>query len=499
MPPARLHARDGKESTVIFRIEGDPLAVDINIKKGHEKQREELLTLSRALSMDRQQVRDLHKNYLNAGLTTMLGLLDFDKPFVRAAGVCVWDKNGNEYLDFLGAYGALNLGHNHPAVLEAVERVRHLPNLLQASLNPLAGALAHNLARITPGDLQRSFFCNSGAEAVEGALKLARIATGRSGVIYCRGSFHGKTMGALSVTGREKYQKPFAPLLPDCTPVPFGDLEALDKALQPRQAAAFIVEPIQGEGGIILPPPGYLAEARRLCRKYGTLFIADEIQTGFGRTGYLFACEGEGVEPDVMCLAKSLGGGIMPIGAYITTDEIWKKAYGSMDKTLLHTSTFGGNTMACAAALAAIQVIYEENLVEQAREKGAYFLARLKELQERFPLLKEVRGRGLMIGLEFNQPGGLVSRASLGLADKLSGEYMGSLVAGELLNNHHIITAYTLNNPNVIRLEPPLIVTREQIDRVVAALEEIFKRHRGFMSMATSGVRTIFKSLTQRE
>ncbi|MDQ0287594.1 putrescine aminotransferase [Desulfofundulus luciae] len=458
-----------------------------------------LLALQEALSLDRAQVKDLHKKYLNAGLATMLELLSFDRLFVRAQGISVWDSQGREYLDFLGGYGALNLGHNHPKVLAALQRVQALPNILQASLGILAAALAHNLALITPGRLQRSFLCNSGAEAVEGAIKLARAATGRSGVIYCQGSFHGKTMGALSVTGREKYQKPFAPLLPQCQAIPFGDLQALEKALQSRQAAAFIVEPIQGEGGINVPPPGYLRKARELCGRYGTLFIADEVQTGFGRTGYMFACEAENVEPDIMCLAKSLGGGMMPVGAYITTDEIWKKAYGGMEKALLHTSTFGGNAMACAAALATIQVIYEENLVEQAREKGAYFLARLKELQERFPLLKEVRGRGLMIGLEFNQPGGLASKVTFGLANKLAEEYTGSLVAGELLNNYGIITAYTLNNPNVIRLEPPLCVTREQIDRVVTALEEIFKRHRGFMSMATSGVKTILKSLTQRE
>ncbi|NHM27650.1 aspartate aminotransferase family protein [Desulfofundulus sp. TPOSR] len=458
-----------------------------------------LLDLQEALSLDRAQVKDLHKKYLNAGLATMLELLSFDRLFVRAQGISVWDNQGREYLDFLGGYGALNLGHNHPKVLTALQRVQALPNILQASLGILTAALAHNLALITPGKLQRSFLCNSGAEAVEGAIKLARAATGRSGVIYCQGSFHGKTMGALSVTGREKYQKPFAPLLPQCQAIPFGDLQALEKALQSRQAAAFIVEPIQGEGGINVPPPGYLRKARELCSRYGTLFIADEVQTGFGRTGYMFACEAENVEPDIMCLAKSLGGGMMPMGAYITTDEIWKKAYGGMEKALLHTSTFGGNAMACAAALATIQVIYEENLVEQARENGAYFLARLKELQERFPLLKEVRGRGLMIGLEFNQPGGLASKVTFGLASKLAEEYTGSLVAGELLNNYGIITAYTLNNPNVIRLEPPLCVTREQIDRVVTALEEIFKRHRSFMSMATSGVRTILKSLTQRE
>ena len=455
-----------------------------------------LIGLDEALSLSRQQIRELHKEYVNAGLAGMLALLNFDRLFVRAQGVCLWDREGNEYLDFLGAYGALNLGHNHPAVQEALEKVKERPNLLQASLNPLAGALAHNLARLTPGKLQRSFFTNSGAEAVEGALKLARIATGRDQIIYCRGSFHGKTFGALSVTGRIKYQEPFRPLLPGCTDVPFGDLAPLEKELRNRRAAAFIVEPIQGEGGIIVPPPGYLSGARELCTRYGTLLIVDEVQTGFGRTGHLFACTAEAVEPDILCLAKSLGGGVMPVGAYITTDEIWKKAYGGMEKALLHTSTFGGNTMAMAAALAALQVICAENLPARAEEKGSYLLERLNLLRKRFPLLKEVRGRGLMIGLEFNQPEGLAARASLGLAGKLAEEYTGSLVAGELLNKHGIITAYTLNNPNVIRLEPPLTVTEEQIDRVLNALEDILTRHKGFFSVAAAGVKTVFKSLT---
>jgi len=455
----------------------------------------ELLNLDQALHLNREKVRKYHKDYLNATLATMLGLLNIDKIFVRAKGISVWDDEGKEYLDFLGGFGSLNIGHNHPAVLDALEKVQHMPNLIQSSPGVLAAVLAHNLAKITPGNLQRSFFCNSGCEAVEGALKLARAATGRQEIIYCHGSFHGKSFGALSVTGREKYQKPFQPLLPGCIPVPFGDVRMLEKTLATERAAAFIVEPVQGEGGIILPPEGYLAKTRKLCDKYGTLLIADEVQTAFGRTGSMFACEQEEVVPDILCLAKSLSGGIMPIGACITTDEIWKKAYGSMDGALLHTSTFGGNTRAAAAAIAAIQVIYEEDLIASAREKGEYFLNGLKKLKEHAPLLKEVRGRGLLIGIEFNQPDGLVARLSRGLINKLASEYTGGLAAAELLNRHGIITAYTLNNPNVIRLEPPLTVTREQIDKVLSALEEIFTRHRSFFSIAAAGTGTMIRSM----
>lgn len=454
-----------------------------------------LLTIDHALQMSRDQVRQLHKDYLNAGLVSMLSLLNFDRRFVRAEGVYVWDAEGRRYLDFLGGYGALNTGHNHPRILKAVARVQQAPNLLQAALNPLAGVLAHNLAQILPGSLERAFFGNSGAEAVEGALKLARIATGRPRIVYCQGSFHGKTMGALSVTGRTKYQKPFEPLLPDCTPVPFGDVSALEDALRARDVAAFIVEPIQGEGGIIVPPPGYLKAVREICSRYGTLLIVDEIQTGLGRTGAMFACEHEDVVPDIICLAKSLGGGVIPIGAYVTTDAIWKRAYGSLDRTLLHTSTFGGNSLACAAAIAALEVILEENLATKARENGAYFLARLGELKKKHPVIRDVRGRGLMVGLEFaEQQKGLMGKLSFGVLQKLSDELLGSLVAGELLNEHGVITAYTLNNPNVIRLEPPLAVTRVQLDYVVNALDAILSRRKGFIGLAAASVKTAIRS-----
>jgi putrescine aminotransferase len=278
-------------------------------------------------------------------------------------------------------------------------------------------------------------------------------------------------------------------------------LEALEEALSLGEAAAVILEPIQGEGGIIIPHDGYLKGVRELCDKYKAYMIIDEVQTGFGRTGYLFACEREGVTPDVMCVAKSLGGGVMPIGAYITTEELWNKAYGSVEKCLLHTSTFGGNAMATAAGIAALDVILEENLAEKAKENGTYFLAKLQELKDKYPIIKDVRGMGLMIGLEFEEPvkkGSIAEKLGGKFLNKLSGEYMGALVAGELLNKHHIITAYTLNNPNVIRLEPPLIVTREELDRVLEALEEIFQHNSGLFSLAMSSGKSMLGKVFKR-
>ena len=459
----------------------------------------DFMELKDAMALSREQNRDNHRNFINPDLVNLMGLLNFDKSFVRAAGTTIWDRENNEYLDFLGGYGALNLGHNHPEIEAAVESVKDLPNLIQAAPNPIAGALARNLALFTPGELQFSFFGNSGAEAVEGALKLARAATGRTKIISCEGSFHGKSFGALSVTGREKYRKPFAPLLPEVVFIPFGDVQALKSVLTANDAAAFIVEPIQGEGGIIVPPAGYLKEVRDICTKHQTLLIVDEIQTGFGRTGKMFACELEGIAPDILCLSKSFGGGIMPLAAYTTTEKIWKTAYGSTEKATLHTSTFGGNTRAAAAGIATLAVLCRDDLAGQAAEKGEYLLGKLRQLQAKYPFLKEVRGRGLIIGLEFAQPEkGLLNRLTGGVVEKLAGEYLGAMVAGELLNNHHIITAYTLNNPNVIRLEPPLTVSYEQLDKLLAALDIICAKNKSFGDMVIASSKTILGSLVKK-
>lgn len=453
-----------------------------------------LLTVEAAFKLNRQEVVELHREYLNAGLVSLMSLINFTRQYVKAEGVWVWDSEGRKYLDFLGGYGALNHGHNHPKILEAVEKTKQMPTFLQASLNTLAGALAHNLAQITPGKLQRSFFCNSGAEAVEGALKLARIATGKTKIISAENSFHGKSFGALSATGREKYQKPFQPLVPGFSYFPFGDLSALEKLLRGRDVAAVILEPIQGEGGIILPPPGFLSGSAELCHQYGALLIMDEIQTGFGRTGKMFACEHDGVEPDIICLAKSLGGGVLPIGAYIATETVWQKGYGGMEKATVHSSTFGGNSLACAAGLAAIEVIFEEKMVENAASLGDYLLNSLLEFRNRFQLLKEVRGRGLLTGIEFEQPEGLLEKLSGGLLGQIATEYTGAMVAGELLNKHAVITAYTLNNPNVIRLEPPLIVKKTEIDQLLRALEEIFTQNKSFFNLAAKTGKNLFVS-----
>ncbi len=440
--------------------------------------------------LPRERIRELYREHINPGMVSLMSLLEFDVPFTRAEGMRVWDREGNEYLDFLAGYGSLGLGHNPPEIWAALDETRGMPVLVQASLSPLAATLGADLARMLPGGLSRSFFCGSGAEAVEAALKLARGAAKKPGIVYCDNSFHGKSFGALSVTGRRKYQEPFAPLLPGCRAVPYADLEALEAELARGDVAAFIVEPIQGEGGIVVPPPGYLRGVASLCRRHGVLFIADEIQTGLGRTGRLLACQAEDVAPDILCLAKFLGGGVMPLGACVTTPAVWDRAYGGIDRCLLHTSTFGGNALSAAAGIATLRAIRERDLPSGAAERGEYFLVRLRELAERHPLLKEVRGRGLLVGLEFQKPAGILDKLTGGAVSKVAQEYAAAMVAGELLHRHRIITAYTLNNPNVIRLEPPLIVERDHLDRVVEALDEVLGRVRSFWGLARASART---------
>jgi len=436
-----------------------------------------LITLKEALKLSRKQNIENHRNFINPELDKLLGLLNFDKLFVRAHDCSIWDSDGNQYLDFLGAYGAMNLGHNNSEVIAALGSVETLPNLLQVSLNPLAGALARNLAQITPGELQYSFFENSGAEAVEGALKLARASTGKSKIVSCYGAFHGEILGALSVSEREKNQKPFSPLLPGISFVPFGNAETLKQALSANDVAAFLVEPIQGEGGVIVPHDGYLHDVRKICSETQTLLIVDEIQTGFGRTGRIFACEYENISPDIMCVGKSLGGGIMPLSAYIATEKVWKNAHDSLGKAILDTSTFGGNSRALAAGLSALEIILREDLARQSAEKGKYFFAELQKLKEKYSFIKEVRGRGLMLGIEFTQPkDNFLNTFTGGKLKNLSYEYLGSLIADELINKHHIITSYTLNNPKVIRLEPPLTVSYKQIEMLIEALDAVCKR-----------------------
>ncbi len=390
-----------------------------------------------------------YRDHINPGLAKVMQFAGFADIEEFAEGCLVSTAGGTDYLDFLGGYGVFSLGHRHPKIVQAVhDQLDKMPLSTHNFFNEQQGALAAELARLAPGDLQYTFFSNSGAEAVEAALKFARAATGRPEFVSTEGAYHGKTLGALSVTGRAKYRQPFEPLLPTCHFVPFNDIEAM-RGVVSDQTAAVIIEVIQGEGGIHVAAPGYLKALRELCDQHGALLIVDEIQTGLGRTGTLFAIEQEDVVPDIMTLAKALGGGVMPIGATMATRAVWEKMF--TQNPLLHTSTFGGNPMACAAGLAALEVIAEENLAEKATERGEQLLTALRRIQQTQPkVITDVRGRGLMIGVEF----ALREQAELTIS---------------LLASSGIIAAYTLNNPNVIRIEPPLVVTAQQCETFLEA------------------------------
>lgn len=428
----------------------------------------------------------LYARYLNPVVMAMNGKSGLLKTFVRGEGNYLFDADGKKYLDFVAGFGALNLGHNHPRVSEAVTAAvrEQAPGFTPTAVNPFATALAERLLCLAPAGLEMAFFTNSGTESVEAAIKLARAATGRTGLLACEGSFHGKTMGALSLTGNPAYQRPFRPLLGDCESIPFGDYEALERALSSRHFAAFIVEPIQGEGGMRVPPAGYLREVQSICRSTETLLIVDEVQTGLGRTGTLFAVEHEDVHPDVLTLAKSLGGGLMPIGAMLARRDLWMKAYGSVAACTLHTSTFGGGSLACAAALAALDALEDERLAENAAARGEQLAEGLNDLCRRYRCLRQVRGRGLLLGLEFerlapNLKSHWMATDPSGLAPYL-GREMGQFIDAfhvlhamqTLLHGHGMYTQFTRSNPQVLRVEPPLTLTESQAQEFLVAVDK---------------------------
>lgn len=406
------------------------------------------------------------------------------KTFVRGEGCYVWDDAGNRYLDFVGGFGSLNVGHNHPSVHQAIQTVlnENAPGFVQTAINPLAATLAEKLVTLSPAGLDTVFFTNSGTESVEAALKTARLANERTGLLYCRKSYHGKSFGSLSVTGNQNYQRPFGPLLPDCDQVDFGDLAGLEVALKTKKFAAFIVEPIQAEGGMIEPPAGYFAAVEALCRETGTLLVVDEVQTGIGRTGHMFASDLYQITPDIMTVAKSLGGGMVPIGAMIVRGEIWRKAYGTIETFALHTSTFGGGSLACAAGLSALEVIQNEKLVENAVEMGNRLKDGLAKLCEEVAIIKQVRGQGLLLGLELNPINesivshwkdideSMLSTALGARLDEVLRNISSMYVMNSLMNHHQIYTQTARSNPLVLRIQPPLTINSEQVDYFLKSL-----------------------------
>ena len=376
------------------------------------------------------------------------------------SGCMLRDGLGREYIDCLGGYGIFSAGINHPRIVKAVtDQVQRMALNSQELLEPWRAALARLVAAITPGDLSCSFFINNGTDAIEGAIKLARLHTGRRVFLSTIGGFHGKSLGALSLMGKATFREPFATGLQDVRFVPYGDAEALEAEFAKAQAigspfAAFVVEPVQGEAGAVVPPPGYLRKARELCTRYGTLLVADEVQTGLGRTGAMWGVDHDAVQPDVMCLGKSLGGGVMPLSAFVSTPTIWECL---VPNPVIHSTTFGGNPLACVAGIAAIHVTLEEDLPGQAAQKGELLTRELRRLQTRYPgVMSEIRGRGLLLGLEFP-------------SDEIGYRFAAGLF------RRGVLVAGTYSKARTVRIEPALGIPNEKLAEVLSRIEDTLK------------------------
>jgi putrescine aminotransferase len=433
-----------------------------------------VITFEQALTRDAGASFRAFARHVSSVEAKLLRLANFDKLYTRAEGLYLYDGAGQSYMDFTAGFGALNLGHNPAEIIEAVHKARSLPSVLIAGFSPLSGALAEALAEIIPGELSVACFGNGGAEAVEIALKTARAATSRSRLLSCDNGYHGLSFGAMSVSGNKLFQTVFGPLVEHCESVPFGDVATLQQHLAHDDVAAFIVEPIQGEGGAIVPPKGYLLAAAEMCRAHGTLLILDEIQTGFGRTGRLFAAEHESVMPDMMLLSKSLSGGVVPISVCCTTKKIWRRAFGSRDRVDLITSTFARNPAACAAGLKSIEIAMRDDLAGRAESLGRHARTRLQELAQKHQAIRSIRGEGLLLGVELSSP---IPRAT-------TDEDFAIMVASSLLKNHRVLTSYFDLAPTVLRFEPPLIVTKEEIDLAVDALDRVLSLGLGGLALS---------------
>jgi ornithine--oxo-acid transaminase len=430
-------------------------------------------SIAKLLSQYRTDKFDLHDQYLNAQMVKVLKTIGYDRNYQRAVGQYLYDENDVEYLDLLSGFGVYAFGRNHPVIVNALTETLslQLPNLVQLDVSVLSGLLAKEILSTTPNNLERVFFCNSGTEAIEAAIKFARYATKRNRIVCCDHAYHGLTMGALSLNGEQIFRDGFGPLLLDCGAIPFNDLVALEKALCNRDVAAFIVEPIQGKG-VNIPDEHYLPEVERLCKKYGTLFVADEIQTGIGRTGKFWAIEHWQVKPDMICMAKALSGGFVPVGAVAMTQQIMESVFNRMDRAVVHGSTFSKNNLAMAAGLASLEVIRTENLVENSAKIGADIIQRINGLAGQYEFLKEARGKGSMIAIEFKSPRSFSLKAAWMMLEAANKGLFCQMITIPLFKEHRILTQVAGHGMNVVKLLPPLILTQKDLDHIVDAFAQ---------------------------
>lgn len=444
-----------------------------------------MLSLDDIEKLDKQHVEKLYKENYQSSFYKLLKYTGMDINFTKAKGMHIYDENGRVYLDFLGGYGALNLGHNPDGVMEAMDKFNDTPNLLQNFPNPYGAALAHNISEIFRKRLKYCYFTNSGTETVEEAIKLALLYKKEGKILYFKGAYHGKTLGSINALGIEdKYS--YGPMVDNYLEAGFGDIEEVKELCKDNIISAILIEPVQGEGGINIATIDFLKELRKLCDKQDIILIFDEIQTGMGRCGDYFLCNKYNIYPDIICISKSLGGGMMPIGCMACEEALWHETYGKLKNATLLSSTFGGNTLSLIAALATLEILEKDKLITRAETLGNYLLEALNTLKEQYPIIKDVRGQGLLIGIEFD--------FKIGKEIKFM-EFTMSSIIEKLLNRYNIVTSFTSNNPKVLRVCPPLIVTMEQIDYFVKSLKEVLEEESTGLKVIKSSFLINFKNI----
>lgn len=416
----------------------------------------------------------LHETYVNSTFVKVLRTIGFDKVYTRAEGAYLFDAEGRDYLDFLSGYGVFNLGRNHPVVKQAIRDVLDLDlaNMVQMDCALLSGLLAEELVKRTGPGLDAVFFCNSGTEAVEGALKFARAYTGRSRILALTGGYHGLSYGSLSITGNPHFQEGFGPFLPGAETVRFNDLDDLEAKLKQGDVAAFIAEPVQGKG-VKVPDDTYLPEAQRLCRQHGALYISDEVQTGLGRTGKFFGYQHWDLDPDIITVAKTLSGGYVPAAAVITRRAIHQGTFSRLDRCVVHSTSFGRNNLAMACGLASLAVIEDEQLVENSALRGRQMLDALQPLVEKHDIIKGVRGKGLMVAIEFHEPSSFKLKMAWKALHAVDKGLFAQMIVTPLLQNHRILSHVAGHNMDVVKILPPLMIGEREIKRFVDALDDV--------------------------
>lgn len=412
--------------------------------------------------------------HVNPAFARVLKIIGFDIDWAHGQGAYLYDQQGQRYIDCLGGYAVFNVGRNHPVIRDAIHQAMEmdLPNLVKMGAPTLSGLLAEQLVKLAPGDLDTVFFTNSGGEGIDTAIKYARAATGRPRILHCKKAFHGLTLGALAVNGNDEFRDGFGPLDSHTTCVPFNDLPALQRELERGDVAGVIVEPIQGKG-VFMPDDDYLPELAALCRKHEALFIADEVQTGYGRTGKMFAIEHWQVEPDILVTAKALSGGYVPVGAVMSKRWIHQKVFSTLDRCVVHSTTFGQNDLAMAVGLATLHVLREEHIVENAATVGGYLQQRLAGLIEKYDMVKDVRGKGLMLAIEYGPPRNLMLKAGWKMMHSVDQSLFPQAIIIPLMADHHILTQVAGHHLDVIKLIPPLVLSQTDADEIVEAFDMV--------------------------